>query len=57
MAKTHDMWDTWPFDLVNLDYQLTVPMFRADDAVTNVSKHLIQQFRLRQVHLLEFFTN
>ena len=42
MAKTCDFWDTRPFDEVNLDYKLTVPMFRADDAVANTSKHLIQ---------------
>ena len=42
MAKTRDFWDTRPFDEVNLDYKLTVPMFRADDAVANTSKHLIR---------------
>ena len=43
MAKTCDFWDTRPFDMVNLDYKhkLTVPMFRADDAVANTLKHLI----------------
>ena len=41
MAKTRDFWDTRPFDEVNLDYKLTVPMFRADDAVANMWKHLI----------------
>ena len=41
MAKTHDFLDTRPFDMVNLDYKFTVPMFRADDAVANTSKHLI----------------
>ena len=46
MAKTHDFWDTRPFDTVNLDYKLTVPTFRADDAVVNTSKHLI---RLKKV--------
>ena len=42
MAKTRDFWDTRPFDMVNLDHKLTVPMFRADDAVANMSKHLIR---------------
>ena len=42
MAKTRDFWDTRPFDEVNLDYKLTVPVFRADDAVANTSKHLIR---------------
>ena len=41
MAKTRDFWDTRTFDEVNLDYKLTVPMFRADDAVANMLKHLI----------------
>ena len=41
MAKTCDFWDTRPFDTVNLDYKLTVPMFRANDVVANTSKHLI----------------
>ena len=38
MAKTRDFWDTRPFDEVNLDYKLSVPIFRAD---ANTSKHLI----------------
>ena len=42
MAKTHDFWDTRPFTMVSLDYKLTVPMFRADDAVADMLKHLIQ---------------
>ena len=42
MAKTRDMWDTQPFDDVNLDYKLNVPIFRQDDAVANTSKHLIR---------------
>ena len=42
MAKTRDFCDTLPFDMVNLDYKLTVPMFRAEDAVANTSKHLIR---------------
>ena len=41
MAKTHDFWDTRPFDEVNLHYKLSVPIFKADDAVANTSKHLI----------------
>ena len=41
MAKTRDFWDTWPFDVVNLDYKLSVPMFRNEDAVANMSKHMI----------------
>ena len=42
MAKTHDMWDTWSFDDVNLDYKLNAPIFKPKDAVANTSKHLIQ---------------
>ena len=42
MAKTRDFWDTRPFDMVNLDYKLTAPMFRNADAVANTSKHLIR---------------
>ena len=41
MAKTCDFWDTRPFYEINLDYKLRVPIFRADDAVANTSKHLI----------------
>ena len=42
MAKTRDFWDTRPFDVVNLNYQLSVPMFRNEDAVANTSKHMIR---------------
>ena len=41
MAKTRDFWDTRPFDVVNLDYKLSVPMFKNEDAVANTSKHMI----------------
>ena len=33
MAKTRDMWDTWSFDDVNLDYKLNAPIFKPKDAV------------------------
>ena len=42
MAKTRDFWDTQPFDVVNLNYQLSVPMFRNEDAVANTLKHMIR---------------
>ena len=42
MAKTCDFWDTRPFDVVNMDYKLSVPIFRNEDAVASMSKHMIR---------------